>query len=83
MSMNEIFLQKNDNKQDEVDSRQNNLTDGMAKVDLDNQKKEDEDGEVLQRRPKSQKKNLSDDEIHAGLRMFIFSNTDFFSKCRY
>ncbi|XP_052068191.1 serine/threonine-protein kinase PAK 1-like isoform X1 [Mytilus californianus] len=59
---------KNDNHGDEIDSRTNNVTDGMAKVTLDNQKtKEDAEEEVLQRRPKSQKKNLSDDEIHAGL----------------
>lgn len=40
----------------------------MAKVTVDNQKTNDAEEEVLQRRPKSQKKNLTDDEIHAGLR---------------
>lgn len=54
----------------------------MAKVTVDNQKtKEVGEEEVLQRRPKSQKKNLSDDEIHAGLRKclrrLILCNTVF------
>jgi len=40
----------------------------MAKVTLDNQKpKDDDEDDVPVRRPKSQKKNLTDDEIHAGL----------------
>jgi hypothetical protein len=62
-----LILQKN---ADEIDFRTDNATDGMAKVTLDNQKpKDDDEDDVPVRRPKSQKKNLSDDEIHAGLRM--------------
>ena len=65
-----LILQKNDNNADEVDSRTNNVTDDMANVTLVNQKpKDDDEDDVPVRRPKSQRKNLSDDEIHAGLRM--------------
>lgn len=59
----------NHDDNDEVDSRTHNLTNDVAKVTLDNQKKKDDHDEepVPVRRPKSQKKNLSDEEIHAGL----------------
>lgn len=43
------------------------MTDGVANVRLQ-QKDEDE---PIQRRPKSQKKNLSDEEINEQLSMFI------------
>ncbi|XP_048738641.1 serine/threonine-protein kinase PAK 1-like isoform X2 [Ostrea edulis] len=44
------------------------LVDGMNKVTLDNEKDDEPPAEVIQRRPKSQKKNMSDDEINEGLR---------------
>lgn len=70
----DVFVgSKNDHKKndhqadDELDSRTNNITDGVSKVNINNQSHDDNDEPVLQRRPKSQKKNLSDDEIHSGL----------------
>lgn len=61
-------VEQNKKNADEIDSRTDNATDGMAKVTLDNQKpKDDDEDDVPVRRPKSQKKNLTDDEIHAGL----------------
>jgi hypothetical protein len=42
----------------------------MNKVTLDNENDNEPPAEVIQRRPKSQKKNMSDDEINEGLRKF-------------
>lgn len=54
-------------QRDETDAKTEEMTDGVANVRLQ-QKDEDE---PIQRRPKSQKKNLSDEEINEQLSMFI------------
>ena len=43
----------------------------MKKVTIDNDKDHEPAPEAIQRRPKSQKKNMTDEEINEGLRKFI------------
>ena len=45
--------------------------DGINKVTIDNDKDHEPAPEAIQRRPKSQKKNMTDEEINKGLRKFI------------
>ncbi|XP_022297546.1 serine/threonine-protein kinase PAK 2-like isoform X3 [Crassostrea virginica] len=48
--------------------RKDDIVDGMKKVTIDNDKDHEPAPEAIQRRPKSQKKNMTDEEINEGLR---------------